>query len=102
MNKMNKIEKIRKIESVIRHYKNLEKESKKLSVVFPEWHSSDLYEGIYSIVDTLIDEVSKSIEDNFEWLSWFIYENKCGKKGFEANGKKIRTVAQLVKVIDER
>jgi hypothetical protein len=41
------------------------------------------------------------------WICWFLYENQCGKRGFEATpcaGKKrrkVRTTRQLARLIVE-
>ena len=34
--------------------------------------------------DLLVDILSESIGDEFDWTSWFIYDNDCGSRGLEA------------------
>ena len=61
-----------------------------------------LYDAIWRSFETMLDHI-----DPDKWISWFIYDNGCGKKGLEAKGKskspmrKIKTSRQLAQVILE-
>ena len=52
------------------------------------------------------EELLKLI-DSGDWICWFLYDNRCGKRGFEATpcaGKKrrkVRTTRQLARLIVE-
>jgi hypothetical protein len=45
--------------------------------------------------------------DSGGWIGWFLYENQCGKRGFEATpcagkkSRKVRTPRQLARLIVE-
>jgi len=39
-----------------------------------------LWNAVYRLVDISIDSFEKSVNDQFETVYWFIYENDCGKK----------------------
>ena len=51
----------------------------------------------------LIEQTAKLIGDEGEWLSWYVWENDCGRRGFEAgydkNMTSIKTAAHLAKLI---
>lgn len=46
-----------------------------------------------------------NLMDHDEWISWFIFENDCGKRalkaGFDGHLRPIRTARQLAKLITE-
>ena len=39
-----------------------------------------LWSAVYRLIDISIDSFEKSVNDQFETVYWFIYENDCGKK----------------------
>lgn len=57
-------------------------------------------------IDAYINILEKSFGDNFNWVSWFVFENDFGRKGMEAKGSadkkltKIKTVKQLYKIMN--
>lgn|SRR4030067_1138779 len=57
-------------------------------------------------IDAYINLLEKSFCDNFNWISWFVFESDFGKKGMEAKGSsdkkltKIKTVKQLYKIMN--
>ena len=63
----------------------------------PEGH---LYHAIWMAFDTMLDMV-----DEFEWISWYVFENDCGAKkmkaGYDGKLSKITTPRQLAKLIVE-
>lgn len=64
----------------------------KLAVV-GDLDKSPLWKGYYSLFDLYTDTLAKRLGgDASTWLSWFIYDNECGKKQFKAtaNAKKKR------------
>lgn len=60
----------------------------------------NLYTAIWATFDTMLDMI-----DEFEWISWYVFENDCGAKKMQAghDGKlsKITTPKQLAKLIVE-
>jgi hypothetical protein len=52
-----------------------------------------LWSAIWDSFDTMLN----CIDDKNEWLHWYIYENSCGKNGFEAkaaNQKKAKIISR--------
>ena len=64
---------------------------------------SALWGVMYKAQSALVAQTSKLIGDEGEWLSWFIWENECGRKGLQAGYDKkmtrIKTAAQLARLI---
>jgi len=58
----------------------------------------NLYTAIWKTHDGLLDMI-----DEFDWLSWYLYENDCGAKKMEAGHddvlNEITTPKQLAKLI---
>jgi hypothetical protein len=52
-------------------------------------------------------EAMLKLIDSGDWICWFLYENQCGKRGFEATpcdgkkGRKVRTPHQLARLVVE-
>lgn len=43
----------------------------------------DLFETMWKLFEAYKHEVALAINDSYlEWISWFIYENECGRKEF--------------------
>jgi hypothetical protein len=67
---------------------------------------SQFMDNVFGIFDKYLDLVEETIGDEIHSLSWFIYDNQCGKKKLEhtINGKlvPIKTVDDLVRVIEDR
>ena len=69
----------------------------------------DLFEGKFPIMEevgTLADLLWKSHynEQGQDWISWFIYENECGKAGLEAfDGDRLicQTVEELYDYVEQ-
>jgi len=59
---------------------------------------------VYSILGNYIDLVAEVIGDRSEWLEWYIWDNECGSKGFEAgvndNIRSVKTPEDLLWLID--
>ena len=64
-----------------------------------------LYDGCYGLVDSCIEFISLMLDDTHEWLNWYIYDNECGKRGFEAgyysDVKKISSLDDLFMLIEK-
>ena len=59
-----------------------------------------LYTAIWTTHDALLGLI-----DEFEWISWYVYENDCGEKkmeaGYDDKVSQISTPRQLAKLIVE-
>lgn len=64
-----------------------------------------LWQAVFAMQAELIKQAAKLIGDQYDWLDWFVYENDCGTKGLEAGFerklRKIRTPADIVRLIEE-
>ena len=73
---------------------------RKLTGCIPE---SEIAQALYQPFDRYTDAVSKLVGDQGKWLEWFIWDNGCGEKGYEAHigGKtiKVYNVKDLERVI---
>ncbi len=96
-----------KIQKIVDAYKELNKLSEHMADIFG-CSSTDgaFWDPVWKLLDVAIDQLSENIGDRSDWISWYIFDNQCGKKGLEvrlADGKKlkkIKTVDDLVKVIE--
>jgi hypothetical protein len=103
---MNKKQKIQLIESYISLLNSFEKEfdlfEKGLGCQLVECRLRD---NIYKSLDQHLNNISKAIGDENDWVSWFIYDNDCGKSklqaGLKDKMKQIKSVKDLVDLIED-
>ena len=103
---MNKIT-LQEFELYINNLKQFFEEQKKLEAVIDAISptSTGVVEFGGKFVDDYIKVLSRLVDDDFDWVSWFVFENDFGKKGMEAKGSsgskliKIKTVKQLYNII---
>lgn len=104
---MNTKQRIALITKLIEACDKLNTEWDKATAVFGT-RDNPLFEATWKMFDLYVSATSQLIGDESAWLSWFIYENACGKKEFEATAgtgakkKKIKTIADLVSLIEWR
>ena len=64
-----------------------------------------LYNSIFELLNVAIVSTSAATGDNGEWIDWFINENDCGRKayeaGYEGRLRPIRTVEDLLDLIEQ-
>ena len=64
-----------------------------------------LPDASWKAFDAYTDLVAETIGDKDGWLTWFIWENDCGQKGmkagFKGKTKKVKTVEDLIGLIDK-
>lgn len=103
---MNKQQKIKLIKDLIKHYQELSDNSDKMFELFGADYDSKFFNSIWKAFDSYLSLVQKSIEDDCGFVSWFIYDNRCGKSNFicPINGfnKKVKTIEKLVDLIDAK
>ena len=98
-------EKITLIEKLVSGHDRLQAEWDKATAVFGT-HDNPLFEATWAMFDHYVDATARLVGDDFNWLHWFVHENDCGRKCYEvtpgtgAKKQKVRTVAQLVAVIE--
>jgi hypothetical protein len=101
---MNTKEKIKLVSDLVKHYQELNKTFDQLDSLFGGSCESKFFSAIWSTFDAYTDTVELAIGDAFKSVSWFIYDNDCGKRGLECKfgGKsfKIKTVNDLIKYVE--
>ena len=102
---MNYIEFLTALNSLKLFFKEQEKLDKVLKVISPS--STGVCEFGNKFVDDYIRILAVAVNDNNDWVSWFVFDNDFGKKGLEVRLKseeklhKIHTVKQLYNLIKE-
>lgn len=102
---MTKQEKIYLIQKLKQKLTKADKSMELMYSVFGRNPEGPFQDGIYGLFDMAIDGAAKAIGDDGDWLSWFIYENDWGKKGYEAGRdelKPITTIDEFVDLLEER
>ena len=85
----------------------LEAEFDKVAAVMGDVANMPLHEEVWHTFSRYTEAVELLVGDAkpYSWLSWFIYDNDCGRRGLEAGYNKgmkpIRTVEQLVRLIEK-
>lgn len=99
------VQRVSVIQEAVRLHNELEAAFKPIETAFktfdyPAWNVS------WTIFSKYIELTEQKIGDDFSWLNWFIYDNDCGKKAFEAKAsswkvrRKIRTAKDLARLIE--
>lgn len=100
---MTKQEKIELIQKLQRRLEKANKSMEMMYAVFGRNPEGPFQDGIYGLFDMAIDGVAKAIGDDSDWLSWFIYDNDWGKKGYEAGYKpmvKVKSIEDFVTMME--
>lgn len=101
---MNKQEKIKLIKDLVKHYQELSENSDQIHKLFGSDYDSKFFSALWGAFDAYIELVQKNVDDHFDWIPWFIYDNKCGKANMtylvNGNKKKVNTVEKLVEAIE--
>ncbi len=75
-----------------------------LKLSFGDCIESPLFAQLFATEDLALTYLKKLIGDEYDWLDWFIYENDCGKKGYEAgekgNLKPVKTIEDILEIIE--
>jgi hypothetical protein len=100
---MNKLE----IKQEIQNLVDLYQEFHKVWIAFADIAGGDfdspLAKASWDIFDAYLQSVEKLVGDEYKWIDWYIFENKCGKGKMtvEINGKSrlVDNIDKLVKII---
>lgn len=99
---MNKQEKIDIISTFVENYQNISKQIDVLDKFFNVNVDGEFINAIYRSLEDYTSCVEKLTGyDENEWVSWYIFDNDCGKKGLLANDKRITSVEDLVNILEE-
>jgi hypothetical protein len=99
-------EKINLVNTIVTQYKELSAQTEGFSK-FIGSIDGPFFDAIWKPFDSYAALVSDTIEDDNEFVQWFIWDNDCGKRAFKVtfkNGKsiKVKTVKDLIKVIETK
>jgi hypothetical protein len=102
---ISKEDKKKRIENLIDSYKKLESSFEDIFKIFGSGViESELWESVYKSFDMYSNLVSEITGDKDEWITWYIYDNSCGEKGYTAgyhsNVKPIKNIDDLVDLIE--
>lgn len=100
-----KIHRVREVVKAFRGLEQLYDGVEKLVGVDPD---APLFRTTYDVFGKYLEAVAVNIGDQAEWLSWYVWENECGKRGglvtWMQDGKEhkvnVRTPSQLIRVIE--
>lgn len=96
-------EKISLIKDLVKHYQELNSNFDSIYALFGNTESK-FTNSVWKTFDKYVSAVQCIVDDTFDWIPWFIFENKCGKGNMtcEINGKKVKvkTVEKLVEIIE--
>lgn len=94
------------IENLVANHQAVHEQAEQLNKLTGATFDSPFFGAVWQAMDGYIEAVARGVGDTDEWIKWFIHENNCGKNGHEAgfgeNMKPIRTVADLVELIEGR
>ena len=99
---------------LIQDHHELDKQCDALKALMGIDYDSPLIKAMWMAYQNYADAVSELVGDtNYAhtgtWVSWYIWENKCGQKGLAASGggkgskrlRPVRTVKDLLKLINQ-
>lgn len=104
-----KVYKIKLIESLIGHVKRESVFMAKFNELFGDYPGLNSETCLYRFVNDLLNDqvkiVATLIGDTKAGLEWFLYENECGDKGYEAGidegeMRQIKTVEDYLWLVD--
>ena len=61
---------------------------------------SPIPSAVWALQDALTHAVGKIVGDKEEWLSWYAHDNAMGDRGYGVESRSIRTLEDLLRVID--
>jgi len=103
--KMTKKEIKENLQKCIDSYKKTEEVFNGLEKYIGSTVESPLFDVIYATFETYVDVLEKLIGDDFNWVSWYIWDNSCGYQELAAKAsnwkrlRKIKTVNDLTNII---
>ena len=88
------------------NYKEINKVYESLHEMYDCSPESKAVRVIFDTFENYTKSVAIIIEDEDDWLEWYLYDNECGKKELTAkaitwkNHKKIKNVKDLLDIIE--
>jgi hypothetical protein len=99
---MKKFELIKLLKECMVMYENCNYIDNQVRGIFGDTTNGKWFNLLYKNFDAYTSLLSKYIGDESNFLSWFIYENDCGKKGLSAsiNLKKMKPIRNIHDLAD--
>lgn len=102
---MNTAEKIKIIESLIESYRAMSASADSMLKLLGITADCDALNPFWKAFDKYVEVVSNLVGDSSDWLTWYIWDNKCGERqmaaGYGGKLKPIKTVKDLVRLIEK-
>ena len=101
---MTRKEKLAILDETVRLYKELSAACEAFADLTGAAYDKGLLDKVWRCVEYHRRHTAALIGDDFDWLSWYIFENDCGERGHKAgfSGKErpIRTTRDLLRVME--
>ena len=106
MNPLTRKQKAQLIDTLIAAHDAAHEQIDALKLTLDPNPGCSLYTAVFELIDVAILAIASAIGDSTgEWLDWFIHENDCGRKGYEAGYegriKPITTAEYLLDLIEQ-
>lgn len=93
------------LEKYIQNVKRLIQFSDDLATIFGTNSESAYHENLFLLNDLTCDILEELINpDGVDWISWYIWENDCGERGFlagwDGNMRPIKNIDDLIWLIE--
>ena len=102
---MTHADKVKQINTLVSSYRKLDSVLDSLNASVGLDLDSPLFTVSWATFQLALTTTATLIGDKAEWLDWYIYENDCGDKGYEAGPKEamrsIRSVEDLLWLIEK-
>lgn len=97
-----------RVSEVVKTFKELESLYDGMDKFIGVDPDAPMFRIAYELFNKYLDAVALNIGDQSQWLSWYIWDNECGKRAmlvsWNENGKHkevhVRTPMQLVRVME--
>ncbi len=98
---MSKQEKIKLVDDLVKHLKTLDKKYEKTNNLFGD--VIQYFENFWHLQDFAVRLVADKIDDDGDWLQWWIecYYDGQARLGNKGRWRRINTTAKLIDFIEE-
>ena len=106
MNTLTRKQKIHLLDDLIAAHDAVHAQLDELKHTLDPYPDCPLYNAIFGLLNVAIMATAEAIGGSAgEWLDWFVHDNDCGRKayeaGYEGRLKPIRTVEDLLDLIEQ-
>ena len=102
---MTRAEKLKMLNDLFLDNDAMQEQINKLNSLFMPAPECGLYETMFALFDTAVSATEAAIGDSHKWVEWMIFENDCGRNGYEAGYsdamRPIRTAEDILDIIED-